>query len=243
MTTPYRTDLDALRETKEALEKELSSTKVREAEIANQLRSVEDRIRAKTRLPMLDNIRVASPCNASWDEMLGDDRVRFCTSCEKNVFNLSAMPREDAERLLAERMNGELCVRFYQRADGTVMTQDCPVGVTKKRRKLAVLAAAGAGAMALAATSSIFRGTMGKPGVTTMMGDVAPCENTYGTATMGEAAMETPVVMGSAAPPAYTAPPVQPTSQTPHVVPGPTQGQVIKEPMMGKPMVMGRRAR
>ena len=155
MTTTYRTDLDALRETKEALEKELSITKVREAEIENQLRSVDERIRAKTRLPMLDSVRVASPCNASWDEMLGDDRVRFCTSCEKNVFNLSAMPREDAERLLAERMNGELCVRFYQRADGTVMTQDCPVGVTKKRRKLAVLAAAGAGAMALAAMSAM----------------------------------------------------------------------------------------
>lgn len=238
MTTPYRTDLDALRETKEALEKELSSTKVREAEIENQLRSVDERIRAKTRLPMLDSVRVASPCNASWDEMLGDDRVRFCTSCEKNVFNLSAMPREDAERLLAERMNGELCVRFYQRADGTVMTQDCPVGVTKKRRKLAVLAAAGAGAMALAAMSAMTK-TMGKPGVTTMMGDVAPCENTFETATMGE-----PAVMGSAAPPAYTAPPpVHPESATPHVAPPPMQGQVIKEPMMGKPAMMGRRAR
>jgi hypothetical protein len=238
VTTPYRTDLDALRETKEALEKELSATKQREAALAGELRHVEERIKTRTRLPMLDNVRVASPCNASWDEMLGDDRVRFCTSCEKNVFNLSAMPREDAERLLAERMNGELCVRFYQRADGTVMTQDCPVGVTKKRRKLAVLAAAGAGAMALAATSSLFTRTMGKPGVTATMGDVAPCENTL-----------EPAVMGSAAPPAYTAPPIQPTSQTPHVVPVPMQGQVIKEPMpmMGKPMVkppmMGRRAR
>jgi hypothetical protein len=238
VTTPYRTDLDALRETKEALENELSATKQREAALAGELHQVEERIKTRTRLPMLDNVRVASPCNASWDEMLGDDRVRFCTSCEKNVFNLSAMPREAAERLLAERMNGELCVRFYQRADGTVMTQDCPVGVTKKRRKLAVLAAAGAGAMALAATSSLFTRTMGKPGLTATMGDVAPCENTL-----------EPAVMGSAAPPAYTAPPVQPTSETPHVAPTPMQGQVIKEPMpmMGKPMVkpamMGRRAR
>ena len=31
MTTPYRTDIDALRETKEALEKELNATKQREA--------------------------------------------------------------------------------------------------------------------------------------------------------------------------------------------------------------------
>jgi hypothetical protein len=178
---------------------------------------------------MLENVRVASPCNASWDEMLGDDRVRFCTSCEKNVFNLSAMPREDAERLLAERMNGELCVRFYQRADGTVMTQDCPVGVTKKRRKLAVLAAAGAGAMALAATSSIFSRTKCGPALGATMGEMAPIDTA-------------PVVMGSAAPPAYTAPPVQPTMGTPHVVPISSESPVIKEPTMGKPM-MGRRAR
>lgn len=236
MSTPYRTDLDALRETKETLEKELSATKLREAEIAGELRNVEDRIRTRTRLPMLDSVRVASPCNASWDEMLGDDRVRFCTGCEKNVFNLSAMPREDAERLLQEKLNGELCVRFYQRADGTVMTQDCPVGVTKKRRKLAVLAAAGAGAMALAATS-MFTRTMGKPcGVT--MGEMAPIDTSIDTSN-GTA----PVVMGSAAPPAYTAPPVQPTSQTPHVVPSGTTTPVIKEPMMGKPVMMGRRAR
>ena len=231
MTTPYRTDLDALRETKEALEKELSATKQREAALAGELRQVEERIKTRTRLPMLENVRVASPCNASWDEMLGDDRVRFCTSCEKNVFNLSAMPRVDAERLLAERMNGELCVRFYQRADGTVMTQDCPVGVTKKRRKLAVLAAAGAGAMALAATS-MFTRTMGKPALGATMGEMAPIDTA-------------PVVMGSAAPPAYTAPPVQPTSQTPHAYPGPSHEPAVKEPMMGKPVVpmMGRRAR
>jgi hypothetical protein len=230
VTTPYRTDLDALRETKEALEKELSATKQREAALEGELRHVQDRIEARTRLPMLDSVRVASPCNASWDEMLGDDRVRFCTSCEKNVFNLSAMTREDAERLLAERLNGELCVRFYQRADGTVMTQDCPVGVTKKRRKLAVLAAAGAGAMAFAVTSSLFTRTMGKPCSSEMTGAV----------TMGEMGAvdtvtndTTPVVMGSAAPPAYSDPPVQPTSHVNPVPPSPR----IKEPKMkmGKP--------
>jgi hypothetical protein len=227
VTTPYRSDLDALRETKEVLEKELDATKQRESQLAGELRNVEDRIRQKTRLPMLDSVRVASPGHASWGEMLGDDRVRFCTSCEKNVFNLSAMPRDDAERLLAERMNGELCVRFFQRADGTIMTQDCPVGVTKRRRKLAVLAAAGAGAMALAATS-MFARSMGKPVIGATMGEMAPIDTA-------------PVTMGSAAaPPAYTSPPVHPTSQTPHVVEvkgdvgAKPRSPVIKEPMMGR---------
>jgi len=85
------------------------------------------------RLPVvLDNIRIATPCNADWDEMAGDERVRFCGRCDKNVYNLSSMTRAEAEALVAEK-EGRLCVRLYQRADGTVLSADCPVGVRKKQ--------------------------------------------------------------------------------------------------------------
>lgn len=76
----------------------------------------------------LDDIRIAAPCSAPWEAMHGDDRVRFCSHCTKNVYNLSAMPRADAEALLLQH-EGDLCVRLYRRADGTVLTEDCPVGV------------------------------------------------------------------------------------------------------------------
>ena len=33
----------------------------------------------------LDNIRIASPCSANWDEMFGDERKRFCGDCKLNV--------------------------------------------------------------------------------------------------------------------------------------------------------------
>lgn len=59
--------------------------------------------------------------------------MRFCGLCRKNVYNLSAMPREAAERLVAER-EGDLCALLYRRQDGTVLTADCPVG----RRRFAV---------------------------------------------------------------------------------------------------------
>ena len=72
-------------------------------------------------------LKIASPCPASWDDMEGDDRVRFCDECELNLYNLSAMT-EDAARKLVEEREGRLCVRFYQREDGTVLTSDCPVG-------------------------------------------------------------------------------------------------------------------
>lgn len=91
----------------------------------------------------LDQIRIASPCKASWAAMKGDDKVRFCGQCNLNVYNLSALSRTDAEALIQEK-EGRLCVRFFRRLDGTVLTADCPVGFRLKRRALArTLAAAG----------------------------------------------------------------------------------------------------
>src|SRR5437867_3160947 len=76
----------------------------------------------------LDNIRVAKPCPASWNDMEGDDRVRFCAHCRLNVYNLSGMSRRDAGDLI-QLVEGRLCVRFFRRKDGTVLTDDCPVGM------------------------------------------------------------------------------------------------------------------
>ncbi len=84
---------------------------------------------------MLDQIKIASPCTADWEQMQGDDRVRFCGECKKNVFNLSAMTRRDAEALLRET-NGNLCTRLYRRTDGTVLTADCPVGIRVKMTRV-----------------------------------------------------------------------------------------------------------
>lgn len=84
---------------------------------------------------ILSGIRIAKPCPASWAAMRGDDRVRFCDQCRLNVYNLTDMSRSQAEKLVAER-EGRLCVRFYRRADGTVLTDNCPVGLRAARRQL-----------------------------------------------------------------------------------------------------------
>jgi hypothetical protein len=78
-------------------------------------------------------LSVASPCKREWSAMRGDDRVRFCGDCKLNVYNLSAMTHDEAQKLIAER-EGKICARFFTRPDGTVLTKDCPVGVTRKRR-------------------------------------------------------------------------------------------------------------
>jgi hypothetical protein len=76
----------------------------------------------------LARVRVASPCQTDWEEMIGTDRVRFCGQCSLNVYNLSAMTRDQAESVIAAN-EGRLCVRFYRRRDGSIITQDCPVGL------------------------------------------------------------------------------------------------------------------
>jgi hypothetical protein len=145
-------------------------------------------------VPVLEGLSVASPCTVSWDTMKGDDRVRHCGACRLNVFNLSEMSRRQAEDLIRKK-EGRLCVRFYRRADGTVLTKDCPVGIRAIRRRIALAWSAAAalflGAFAggcsrtpaggggpesnpttgIAAPPGI--GTMGKPAAPPIQGDVA----------------------------------------------------------------------
>src|SRR3989442_474094 len=80
----------------------------------------------------LDSVQIASPCSAAWDEMEGTERRRFCRQCHLNVYNLSGMSRAEAEALV-RRFEGQLCVRFFRRADGTMLTDDCPVGLRAVR--------------------------------------------------------------------------------------------------------------
>lgn len=89
----------------------------------------------------LDHVKIASPCSADWNEMHGDARKRFCSACQLNVYNLSAMTRREAENLLMNS-EGRLCVRFYRRADGTILTENCPVGWARIRQRVSRIATA-----------------------------------------------------------------------------------------------------
>jgi hypothetical protein len=93
------------------------------------------------RLPVLDNLRVAAPCSVAWASMPGDERVRACAECQQHVYNLTAMTRDQAEALIRDK-NGKLCVRYFQRADGTILLADCAVGVARRRRRRFVIAGA-----------------------------------------------------------------------------------------------------
>jgi hypothetical protein len=80
----------------------------------------------------LRNVQVAAPYPVRWSSMKGDARVRFCDKCQLHVYNLSAMSAEVAADFVTQR-EGRVCVRFFRRRDGTMLTADCPVGATINR--------------------------------------------------------------------------------------------------------------
>lgn len=84
----------------------------------------------------LENLRIASLCRADWEQMKGDDRVRFCELCQLHVYNFAQLSRKEANALVVGT-EGRLCARLYRRADGTVITRDCPVGLQALRRRVA----------------------------------------------------------------------------------------------------------
>lgn len=105
--------------------------------------------------PDLGILSVASPCSQKWDDMAGDDRVRFCSACEKNVYQLDQLSTDEVRALVVEK-EGKLCWRFFVRKDGTVLTRDCPVGLRRARQRV-VAALALCASVALAGAAGLFK--------------------------------------------------------------------------------------
>jgi hypothetical protein len=173
----YRDDLDALAQRCQTAEQALS-TATKDLDDARRLFTD---AQARRRLPVLENIQVAAPCHADWNKMSGDERSRHCAECDKDVYNLSGMTRLEAETLLLERA-GKLCVRYYRRADGTILTADCPVGQKRRRRRRRVIAATFGAMSAVGAAAAALRGaaTMGVQQMVPPVATAPPCALTCG---------------------------------------------------------------
>lgn len=136
----------------------------------------------------LDNVRVAAPCSADWDQMIGNERARFCGQCNLNVYNLSSMTKSEAESFILSG-EGRICVRYYRRSDGSILTKNCPVGLRAIRRRMSSVARAISSALL-----SLFAGL----GIYQLVGSVVPEPQPHVMGVMAEP-METhvsPVEMG-----------------------------------------------
>lgn len=137
----------------------------------------------------LNTISIAAPCSADWSKMTGNDQVRFCSQCSLNVYNLSNMTQDQAEDLV-RKTEGRLCVRYYKREDGTILTQNCPVGLEALKKRVARIATATISALlSFGAGFGLFSYFTNKKTEHPVMGSVAVSPNNNGNYVQGDVAI------------------------------------------------------
>jgi hypothetical protein len=149
----YRDQHAVLWDQKVELERAQEAVRTERVALDQQERSIESELQGlRSRLvetkpsdgaSLLENLKIATPCPAKWEDMVGGHRERHCLDCKKSVFNISGMTKVEAEAFLASTQREKPCVTFLQRADGTILTSDCLIG--QNRRRLKVLSAFAAG--------------------------------------------------------------------------------------------------
>lgn len=87
----------------------------------------------------LNSLRAASPCRTQWWEMQGSDRVRLCSACKMNVYDVAGLTRAEVEQLVGSGQE-QACTRLFRRSDDTVITGDCPIGRRSRLRKRIAIA-------------------------------------------------------------------------------------------------------
>lgn len=126
-------------------------------------------------LPLLQRAQIAAPCHARWEDMTGDERSRHCGECNLKVHNVAGLTESEAEALLRSAFDDDgtqkqrLCMRIYRRADGTILTADCPVGLAALRAR---------------ARRTVVR-TAAALGITTFVATLAAAEQRSGVSVMG----------------------------------------------------------
>lgn len=81
---------------------------------------------------LLEAFDVPQPCAVAWESMRGTAAVRECARCGRQIHNLSALTRAEAEQLLS---GGErICVRLVRTADRSIVTAEPPLLFAPSRR-------------------------------------------------------------------------------------------------------------
>jgi hypothetical protein len=56
----------------------------------------------------LDQLKIVSQCSTDWDRMSGDEKKRFCSECDKFVYDFSQMTRQQIEAIVSIHQ-GRMC--------------------------------------------------------------------------------------------------------------------------------------
>jgi hypothetical protein len=93
------------------------------------------------------------PCAVPWSQMRGDERVRHCETCARDVYDLSAMSAREAEIRLLNAGTLTPCIRFARDDEGRVMHAAPPPGAYRPESRPAALVAAVTVGVTLGASS------------------------------------------------------------------------------------------
>ena len=77
--------------------------------------------RPDSMLRQLTSEPIEKPCAADWDEMRGDDKVRHCDECDREVYAISKMTELEAELRLLNAPDALPCIRYARDASGNVI--------------------------------------------------------------------------------------------------------------------------
>lgn len=96
--------------------------------------------------------KISYVCPIPWGELKSTDVSRYCATCERTVYNLSAIGAEQRAKLLRRAETERICGSYFLRLSGEMVTPEAPLTVREARGiKQLGLAALSVGALALAA--------------------------------------------------------------------------------------------
>lgn len=55
---------------------------------------------------------IPNPCQEDWDEMLPNEKGKFCDACDKNVVDFTAMPAKQIQAYFVKNPGKKVCGRF-----------------------------------------------------------------------------------------------------------------------------------
>ncbi len=70
-------------------------------------------------------LSIESPCPKKWGELVGDETKRFCSQCQKHVYNGASLTQLEATDLVREGQ-GSTCMRLVSDESGSIQYKDSP---------------------------------------------------------------------------------------------------------------------
>jgi Carboxypeptidase regulatory-like domain/Ankyrin repeats (3 copies)/Ankyrin repeats (many copies) len=87
-----------------------------------------------------EQLKIKTPCSANWDQMIGNEWVRFCEHCQLTVNDLTPLTPKRVRRLI-ENSKGRLCVRYRVSREGTPLLKAVPQQLHQIRKRVSKIAA------------------------------------------------------------------------------------------------------